>query len=109
MWRKAQTCSLKTDIPLLLKRQNQMASVSGGHSSAPVLVMQGLNDISVLPDVTRAVWQCSRDDKSKVHLSAHPALDHSPVVVAPAPPEWLTWMDSRFAGHRTSGSCSRAQ
>lgn len=97
---------VKTDIPLLLNWQNQMAPASGGHNPAPLLVVQGLNDTAVVPSVTRASWERSCHDGNEVHLSEYPALEHSPIIVASAP-EWLAWVDSRFEGHGTTGACSR--
>jgi pimeloyl-ACP methyl ester carboxylesterase len=99
---------IKTDIPHLLKWQNEMAPASGGHNSQPLLVVQGLNDTAVVPSVTRALWSNSCLDGNEVHLSEYPGMNHDQVIPAGAP-EWLAWMDALFAGQRTSGNCSVVQ
>ncbi|RHZ68407.1 hypothetical protein CDV55_100702 [Aspergillus turcosus] len=96
---------INTDIPLLLKWQNEMAPASGGHNSQPLLVVQGLNDTAVVPSVTRALWKRSCDDGNEIHLAEYPGMNHDQVIPAAAP-EWLAWMDARFAQQRTSGTCS---
>ena len=96
---------VKTDIPLLLKWQNEMAPASGGRNPAPIYLVQGLNDTAVVPAVTHACWERSCNDGNEVHLVQYPGQDHSAVISAAAP-EWLAWVDSRFAKSRTSGCCS---
>ncbi|KAF9884578.1 hypothetical protein FE257_001462 [Aspergillus nanangensis] len=96
---------IKSDIPLLLKWQNEMAPASGGHTSQPLLIVQGQGDMAVVPSVTRALWSRACHDGNEVQLSEYPAMDHDQVIVAGAP-EWLAWVDARFAGQRTSGKCS---
>ncbi|KAF7158194.1 hypothetical protein CNMCM5623_002860 [Aspergillus felis] len=99
---------IKTDIPLLLKWQNEMAPASGGHNYQPLLVLQGLNDTAVVPSVTRALWKHSCDIGNEVHLSEYPGMNHDQIIPAAAP-EWLAWMDARFSRQRTSGNCSIEQ
>jgi hypothetical protein len=99
---------IKTDIPLLLKWQNEMAPASGGHNPQPLLVVQGLNDTAVVPSVTRTLWKRSCDDGNEIHLSEYPGMNHDQIIPA-ATPGWLAWMDARFARQRTSGSCSIEQ
>ncbi|GIJ89483.1 hypothetical protein Asppvi_008425 [Aspergillus pseudoviridinutans] len=99
---------IKTDIPLLLNWQNETAPASGGHNYQPLLVLQGLNDTAVVPSVTRALWKHSCDVGNEVHLSEYPGMNHDQIIPAAAP-EWLAWMDARFARQRTSGNCSIEQ
>lgn len=100
---------IKTDDPLFSEWQETMAPAStpGSCSSQPVLVIQGLNDSSVLAQVTRDVYRRACAAGSKVHLSEYPAMEHSPIIAAAAP-EWISWIDSRFSGDSTSGDCSMA-
>ncbi|KAK5997655.1 Epoxide hydrolase B [Cladobotryum mycophilum] len=80
----------------LLKWQAEMAPANGTKSSAPVLVLQGLDDTSVLPETTRLVYKSACNAGSKIYLREYPGLEHSPIIVAAAP-EWLQWIDERFA------------
>lgn len=99
---------LATGLALLRKWQAEMAPASGGRTSAPMLVVQGLNDTAVVPQVTHDSWQQACNDSNEVHLSEYVALDHSPVVVGAAA-EWLAWIDARFNGEKASGKCTQVQ
>lgn len=78
---------------------------AGRRSSGPVLVVQGLNDTAVLPRATRAVYDHACGLGSEVHLREYPLMEHSPVIPAAAP-QWLAWVDERFARKATPGGCS---
>ncbi|KAJ4160025.1 uncharacterized protein LMH87_007959 [Akanthomyces muscarius] len=99
---------LATDLNLLKRWQAEMAPASGGRTSAPMLVVQGLNDTAVVPQVTHESWQQACSDSNEVHLSEYAALDHSPVVIGAAA-EWLAWIDARFNGEKTPGKCTQVQ
>ncbi|KAL3959339.1 hypothetical protein ACCO45_007501 [Purpureocillium lilacinum] len=74
---------------------------------APVLVVQGLNDTSVLAPTTEQAWNASCGYGNAVHLSEYPGVEHSPLP-ATAEAEWMGWIDWRFAGGRyADGKCSR--
>lgn len=97
---------LKQDTDRFLQWQDRMAPAAGGRASGPILLVQGLGDTAVLPDTTRTIYKRACEDGSEIHLSEYPGLEHSSVIVASAP-EWLRWMDARFAGHtQKTGSCS---
>ncbi|CEJ81448.1 hypothetical protein VHEMI01570 [[Torrubiella] hemipterigena] len=76
----------------------------GNRSKAPVLVIQGLSDKIVLPEVTRDVYNDCCREGSEIHLLEYPAKFHGSVMPAAAP-EWLEWMDARFRGEATTGKC----
>ncbi|KAJ4148379.1 hypothetical protein LMH87_002852 [Akanthomyces muscarius] len=78
---------------------------AGRCSSGPVLVVQGLKDTAVLPQATREVYDDACKLGSEVHLREYPLMEHSPVIPAAAP-QWLAWVDERFAHKATPGGCS---
>lgn len=97
---------IKKDGHLFEEWQKEMSPATQGHrSSRPLLVIQGLNDSSVLPQVTRQVYEDACSAGNQVHLSEYPGMEHSPVIAAAAP-EWLDWIDARFAGKSTCRQCS---
>lgn len=73
-------------------------------SEQPVLVVQGLSDVSVLPEVVIDTYNQSCVTGNEVALHLYPGLDHTPVIPASAP-EFLQWLDDRFDGRATSGRC----
>lgn len=82
-------------------------SAVGNHKSyQPILVVQGLEDVSVSPEVTEYAWNVTCEVGSEVHLQLYPGLDHDPVIPASAP-SFLQWMDNRFDGLATFGNCSK--
>ncbi|KAM4065810.1 secretory lipase domain-containing protein [Hirsutella rhossiliensis] len=88
---------IERDMDTLLRWQDAEAPGQGSRSPAPVLVLQGLNDTTVLAPITmRAVESSCGKGGNEVHLSLYPGLEHTPVVQAGAP-EWLGWIDARFA------------
>ncbi|OAA58157.1 hypothetical protein ISF_06696 [Cordyceps fumosorosea ARSEF 2679] len=92
------------DLPLLQRWQDETAP-SSGRARAPLLVVQGLNDTSILPGTTREAVERACGAGSAVHLSLYPGVEHSPLLPASAP-EWLAWIDARFAGQALSENCS---
>ncbi|KID86011.1 prolyl aminopeptidase (secreted protein), partial [Metarhizium majus ARSEF 297] len=98
----------ETDLQLLQSWQDKMAPASGGRTSAPLLLVQGLNDTAVVAQVAHESWQKACQDQSEAHLREYTELDHSGVIVAAAS-EWLAWVDARFNGEATSGNCTGLQ
>lgn len=92
------------DLALLQKWQTETAP-SDGLASAPILVIQGLNDTSILPGTTKDAVERACKGGNTVQLSLYPGVEHSPSIPASAP-EWLSWMDARFSGQPLSASCS---
>jgi len=98
---------LAHDTPYMLDWQARHAPALGARSPAPVLVVQGLNDTSVLAPTTEHAWNASCGYGNAVHLSEYPGVEHSPLP-ATAEAEWMGWIDWRFAGGRyADGKCSR--
>ncbi|PHH73840.1 hypothetical protein CDD82_5245 [Ophiocordyceps australis] len=93
------------DAQYLQKWQDQQAPAQGARSPAPILVIQGLNDTTVAPVVTKNAFQMSCKAGNLIHMSLYPGMEHEPVLPA-AEPEWLTWIDWRFQGGQYShGGC----
>lgn len=92
------------DLPLLQEWQNKTAP-SDGRALAPILVVQGLNDTSILPQTTKDAVDRACRVGNTIHLSLYPGIEHSPSVSASAP-EWLNWMDARFSGQPLATNCS---
>jgi pimeloyl-ACP methyl ester carboxylesterase len=91
---------------LLSTWQDATQVVASGRTTAPLLVIQGLADTSVVPADTIASYnKACQTPGYEVHLRLYDGQDHSPTVVATAP-EWLDWIKDRFTGVRTSGVCS---
>ncbi|KAH6867559.1 Alpha/Beta hydrolase protein [Thelonectria olida] len=78
-----------------------------GHdkSRQPILVVQGLADVLVLPKVVETSHNASCHSGNEVHLQLYPGLDHTQVIPASAP-SFLQWIDDRFGGVKTTGQCS---
>lgn len=98
---------VERDAPYLRDWQAAQAPALGARSPAPILVVQGLNDTSVLAATTQRAYERSCASGSEVHLSLYPGLEHSALPPA-AEAEWLGWIDWRFAGGRyESRGCSK--
>ncbi|PHH93356.1 hypothetical protein CDD83_5910 [Cordyceps sp. RAO-2017] len=98
---------VKRDMSTLLAWQNSTAPAMGGRSEAPMLVVQGLNDTTVLPRTTIQAVESSCASGSEIHLSLYPGLEHSPLLQA-SEAEWMGWIDDLFAAGRLDsiGECS---
>lgn len=90
-----------TSLPALKKWQNANSAALGDKSPAPVLVIQGTNDTSVLINTTKQAWKKSCGSGNEIHLRLYDGQEHSPTPQA-AEPEWLGWIENRFFGQRTS-------
>ncbi|EXK40955.1 hypothetical protein FOMG_04520 [Fusarium oxysporum f. sp. melonis 26406] len=94
--------------PGFLKAINAMQNFTArgeGKSQQPILVVQGLNDVSVLPEVVEESYRVGCRSRNELHLELYPGMDHDPVIAA-ASPYFLQWIDDRFAGVTTSGKCT---
>lgn len=102
------TTGPSTEDKLIIEQfQNAMAPASGVKARGPILVVQGVNDTAILAQITEQAWESACASGSEVHLTLYPKQDHSGVITAAAP-DWLKWVDQRFAGHSTNGQCSKA-
>jgi pimeloyl-ACP methyl ester carboxylesterase len=78
------------------------APAQGSCASQPMLIIQGLNDTSILPASTAAAFKDATGFGNEIHMVWYPGLDHSAVVAA-AVPEWLKFIDDRFTGRIADG------
>jgi pimeloyl-ACP methyl ester carboxylesterase len=88
-------------LPALEAWQNANSAALGDKSPAPVLVIQGTNDSSVLANTTKKAWRNSCSFGNEVHLRLYEGQEHSPTPQA-SEPEWLGWIEDRFFGQRVS-------
>ncbi|KAB2569259.1 hypothetical protein DBV05_g12067 [Lasiodiplodia theobromae] len=106
------------DREVVERWQREMAPAMGGagagakgekkkvRARGPILVVQGVNDTAILAEQTVRSWRDACEGGSEVHLRLYPKQDHSGVVVAAAP-DWLRWVEARFAGVHTPGRCTK--
>jgi len=85
---------------------DELTPVGNSKSGQPVLVVQGLADVSVLPEVVESAYNVTCETGSVVHLQLYPGLDHDPLIPAAAP-SFLQWMDDRFDGVTAEEKCSK--
>jgi pimeloyl-ACP methyl ester carboxylesterase len=78
------------------------APAQGDRASRPLLVIQGLNDTSVLPEITAPAYRDAIAAGNEVSLLWYPGLDHSATITASAP-MWLKFLDDQFA-HKGDGA-----
>ncbi|KAM3427528.1 hypothetical protein MY4824_009392 [Beauveria thailandica] len=83
--------------PEMLAWQGENSAAQGDRSPAPVLVVQGAADTTVLANTTRRAWQRSCEAGNEVHLRLYAGQEHSATTEAAAP-EWVGWIDERFYG-----------
>ncbi|OAA63866.1 hypothetical protein ISF_04575 [Cordyceps fumosorosea ARSEF 2679] len=82
--------------------QREHSAAQGDRSPAPVLVVQGEADTTVLMGTTRAAWRRACEAGNEVHLRLYEGQEHSATPEAAAP-EWLGWIDERFYGRVGAG------
>lgn len=87
---------------LLQQFQELNAPAQGSCASQPMLIIQGLNDTSILPATTAVAFEAGTKAGNEIHMVWYPGLDHSAVVAA-ASPEWLRFIDDRFARRVADG------
>ncbi|KAJ5865419.1 uncharacterized protein N7529_007335 [Penicillium soppii] len=88
-----------------LEKMQNITARGEGKSAQPVFIVQGLSDVSVLPQVVETAYNASCQSGNEVHLQTYPGIDHDPVIPASAP-SFLQWIDDRFDGFKTTGKCS---
>ncbi|KAB8223483.1 Alpha/Beta hydrolase protein [Aspergillus novoparasiticus] len=85
--------------------QDMVAPANGDNAGEPMMIIQGLNDTAVLPQITVSSFKDACRYGNEAHLRLYPGMDHSDVLTASSP-EWLAFIDGRFAGWKTPGNCS---
>ncbi|KAF7596470.1 hypothetical protein BBP40_001342 [Aspergillus hancockii] len=87
------------------KWQDMVAPANGDKAGEPMMIVQGLNDTAVLPQITVNSYKDTCRHGNEAHLRLYPGMDHTDVLTASSP-EWLAFIDHRFAGENTTGRCS---
>ncbi|KAJ6443699.1 prolyl aminopeptidase (secreted protein) [Purpureocillium lavendulum] len=91
---------LSRDMPVYLSWQARTAPALGDRSSAPILVIQGDNDMIVVPSNTNKAVEQACEAGNEVHYSVYPGIQHSSAASASLF-EWIRWIDNRF--HEVQG------
>ncbi|KNG91055.1 hypothetical protein ANOM_000737 [Aspergillus nomiae NRRL 13137] len=91
--------------PELQQWQDMVAPANGDKAGEPMMIIQGLNDTAVLPQTTINSFKDTCRYGNEAHLRLYPGMDHSDVLTASAP-EWLAFIDGRFAGRKTTRNCT---
>ncbi|KAI9038886.1 alpha/beta hydrolase family protein [Aspergillus affinis] len=86
--------------------QNRVAPGQGAKATGPIMIVQGLNDTAVLPDITVDAYRDTCRHGNEAHLRLYGGLDHSGVFPASAV-DWLSFIDDHFTHpNRTCARCS---
>ncbi|TGO70712.1 hypothetical protein BELL_0679g00030 [Botrytis elliptica] len=92
--------AVKNETPatdeLFKKFQDMNAPAQGDPASRPILIIQGLNDTSVLPQIVFKSFQATVKAGNVAYLKRYPGLDHSPTIAA-STPLWLEYLAELFA------------
>jgi pimeloyl-ACP methyl ester carboxylesterase len=83
------------------------AAAQGAPASMPMLVIQGLNDTSILSECTLRAYKNATANGNKVRLLEYPGLDHSATTAASSP-AWLGFIRDRFSSHPAAFESSRS-
>lgn len=75
-------------------------------SHEPILVIQGLNDVSVLPQMVVESYNASCEAGNVVHLQVYSGLGHGQILAASAP-YFLQWIDDQFEGRGGTENCTK--
>ncbi|CAI7617052.1 unnamed protein product [Penicillium viridicatum] len=92
-------------LHLALEKMQNITARGESKSPQPIFIVQGLSDVSVLPQVVETAYTASCQSGNEVHIQTYPGIDHDPVIPASAP-SFLQWIDDRFDGIKSTGGCS---
>jgi pimeloyl-ACP methyl ester carboxylesterase len=78
---------------------------TGKTAKVPMLVVQSVADLTVPYPIVEIAWQttCAAGGQP-LEFNVYQALDHSPMAAASAP-DWLKWIQDRFAGVEGPKKC----
>ncbi|KAF7944905.1 uncharacterized protein EAE97_005538 [Botrytis byssoidea] len=80
----------------LKKFQDTNAPAQRDSASKPILIIQGWNDTSVLPQTTLDSFQATVNAGNVAYLKRYPGLDHSATITS-STPLWLNYLAELFA------------
>lgn len=93
-----------------LKRwQDWVAPANGAKATGPLMVIQGLNDTAVLPEITIDSYDDTCRHGNEAHIRLYKGANHVDVFHKSAP-EWLEFVRNQFAQKKGDfhGACSSA-
>jgi hypothetical protein len=93
-----------SSLHLALEKMQDITARGESKSPQPIFIVQGLSDVSVLPQVVESAYNASCQSWNEVHIQTYPGIDHDPAIPASAP-SFLPWIDDRFDGIKTTGGC----
>lgn len=88
------------------KWQKMNAPALGAKAETPLLIVQGLADTTILPEITVKAYNDTCGFGNEAHLNLYPGIDHGDVITASFP-DWLRFLRERFEGKSTSGECRK--
>lgn len=91
-------------IQPLLQQLDDLSATGHDKSHRPLLVVQGLEDVSVLASVVTQAHDRSCAKGNDVRLQEYPGVGHDPVIPVSAP-FFLQWMDNLFDGIPSEKGC----
>lgn len=99
------TAALKNSTDFA-KWQNMNAPAMGSKGHQPLLIVQGLSDTTILPQITIDAFNDTCQFGNEAHLNLYPGIDHGDILGASSP-DWLRFLRDRFEGKNTSGVCKK--
>lgn len=78
----------------------------GDKAEKPLLIVQGLQDTTILPQININAFNDTCQSGSEAHLSLYQGMDHGDLLTASSP-EWLHFLRERFDGKVMSGKCNK--
>lgn len=86
--------------------QKMSAPAMGSKGKEPLLIVQGLADTTILPQITIKAFNDTCGFGNEAHLNLYQGIDHGDVLTASSP-DWLRFLRERFEGKSTSGECKK--
>lgn len=79
----------------------------GNKADQPILIIQGMKDTAVLPQITINAFNDTCEYGNEAQLSLYPDINHGDVLAASSS-EWLSFLQERFEGTKsTVGGCKQ--
>jgi len=91
----------------LRRWQDWVAPANGARAAGPLMIIQGLNDTAVLPEITTDSYDDTCRHGNEAHIRLYEGASHIDVFHASAP-EWLEFLSNQFAQKKGNlhGACS---
>lgn len=86
--------------------QKMASPAMGDKAEQPLLIIQGLQDTTILPQTTINSFHDACEYGTEAHLSLYQGMDHGDLLTASST-EWVRFLRERFEGKNTSGKCNK--